>query len=321
MSTSVATLGVAPGTFLNTEAPSIEGTAQVGVPLSATKGAWSPKATVSYQWVVDGELVPDATESTFTPRPQDIGKRVTVEVTATRTGYLAASVSSPESAPTLAGVMKNHRAPVVSGHAVVGRTLSTTDGSWSITPDSFDYQWYAGHHAIDGATHATYVVSPAEAGHKIHVVVTAKHEGYTSLRAGSATTDRVVFGRISFDKPTIRGHAVVGRTLTARLESLQPTAATPHYAWYRDGDPIRGAHSATYVVQEADLGHRVHVVVTMDADNWVSRTKRSAATDDVRTVATAARADVDQVGPRLPQADGERARPDRTRRLRAREEG
>ena len=36
-------------------------------------------------------------------------------------------------------------------------------------------------------------------------------------------------------------------------------------------------------MQEADLGHRVHVVVTMDADNWVSRTKRSAATDDVRT--------------------------------------
>ena len=249
----------------------------MGVPLSATKGAWSPKATVSYQWVVDGELVPDATESTFTPRPKDMGKRVSVEVTATRNGYLAASVSSPASAPTLAGVIKNHRAPVVSGHAVVGRTLSTTEGSWSITPDSFDYQWYAGHHAIDGATHATYVVSPAEAGHKIHVVVTAKHEGYTSLRASSATTDRVVFGRISFAKPTLRGHAVVGRTLTARLESLQPKAAKPHYAWYRDGDPIHGAHSASYDVQEADLGHRVHVVVTMDADNWVSRTKRSAA--------------------------------------------
>ena len=283
VSTSVATLGVAPGTFLNTEAPSIVGTAQVGVPLSATKGAWSPKAEVSYQWVVDGELVPDATESTFTPRPKDMGKRVSVAVTAIRNGYLAATVSSPESAPTLAGVMKNHHAPEVSGHAVVGRTLSTTEGSWSITPDGFDYQWYAGHHAIDGATHATYVVSPAEAGHKIHVVVTAKHEGYTSLRAGSATTDRVVFGRISFDKPTLRGHAVVGRTLTARLESLQPKAATPHYAWYRDSDPIHGAHSASYDVQEADLGHRVHVVVTMDADNWVSRSKRSAATDDVRT--------------------------------------
>jgi len=121
--------------------------------------------------------------------------------------------------------------------------LSTTEGSWSITPDGFDYQWYAGHHAIDGATHATYVVSPAEAGHKIHVVVTAKHEGYTSLRAGSATTDRVVFGRISFAKPTLRGHAVVGRTLTARLESLQPKAATPHYAWYRDSDPIHGSRA------------------------------------------------------------------------------
>lgn len=283
VATSVPTQGVAPGTFLNSERPTVEGTAQVGVQLEAHKGVWSPRATIAYQWLVDGEPVDGATARTFTPRPQDVGKQVTVDVIASRPGYLTATVRSEKTAATLPGVIKNHEAPVVSGRAVVGRTLHTTDGSWSITPDDFGYRWYSGRHKIAGATGPAYVVSPAEAGHRIHVVVTARHAGYTPLSASSGDTDRVLFGRISFDKPALRGHAVVGRTLTARLTSVEPSAATAHFRWYRDSKPIRGAHSAAYDVQEADLGHRLHVVVTMDADHWVSRTKRSQATTAVKT--------------------------------------
>jgi hypothetical protein len=88
---------------------------------------------------------------------------------------------------------------------------------------------------------------------------------------------------VSFDKPVIRGHAVVGRTLTARLTSVVPSTATAHYHWYRDGQRIHGAREATYVVQTADLGHRLHVVVTMRATNWLPQERRSAAVTDVRT--------------------------------------
>ena len=202
---------------------------------------------MSYQWVVDGERGPRRDREHLHPAAEGHGQ-----------ARLRRGDGDPQRLPRGVGVLAGVGADAggcdrrTTGHPWSAATRSSAGPSapprarWSITPDSFDYQWYAGHHAIDGATHATYVVSPAEAGHKIHVVVTAKHEGYTSLRAGSATTDRVVFGRISFAKPTLRGHAVVGRTLTARLESLQPKAAKPHYAWYRDGDPIHGAHSASY---------------------------------------------------------------------------
>jgi hypothetical protein len=283
VATSVATLGVAPGTFLNTVAPSVAGTARVGTPLTADKGAWTPKATVSYQWVVDGNMVQGAGERTFTPRPQDVGKEVAVLVTATRPGYLSASVLSDATAATLPGVIHNRETPVVSGRAVVGHTLHSSDGRWSITPDRFDYQWYAGHRTIVGATGSRYVVSPADAGHRIHVVVTAISAGYTSQKARSDHSERVVFGRIGFDKPTIRGHAVVGRTLSAHLASVEPTTATRHYRWYRDGEAIRGARSASYVVQESDLGHRLHVVVTLTAANWVSRTRHSESVTDIKT--------------------------------------
>ncbi len=283
VATSVSTLGVAPGTFLNTVAPSISGTAQVGVPLTADKGTWSPKPEIAYQWLVDGVVVPDATDKTFVPRPEDLGKKVTVEVRASRPGYLAAAVPSPATAAVAPGVIRNQKAPVVSGRAVVGHTLHTTDGTWSITPDEFRYQWYAGNSAITGATASTYQPTAADAGRRIHVVVTARSAGYTPLPAGSESTDKVVFGRVSFDKPVIRGRAVVGRTVTARLTSVDPSTATAHYHWYRDGQPIHGARAATYVVRTADLGHRLHVVVTMHAANWLPRERRSDAVTDVKT--------------------------------------
>jgi hypothetical protein len=76
---------------------------------------------------------------------------------------------------------------------------------------------------------------------------------------------------------------VVGRTLTARVGGVSPTSATPAFRWYRDSQPIRGARAATYVVQAADLGHRLHVVVSMRAQNWLPRDRRSVAVTDVLT--------------------------------------
>lgn len=280
---SVPTANVAPGTFLNTRPPTIEGTAQVGVPLTGKKGTWSPKATIAYQWLVDNQVVPHATAPTFTPRPQDAGKQVALMVTASRDGYLTSTAVSTATAETLPGVIVNRTAPVVSGRAVVGRTLRTSDGSWSIKPDEFGYRWYAGKQRIKGATDSSYVVTADDVGHRIHAVVTAKHLGYTSLSTRSGSTDRVVFGHVHFDKPTIRGHAVVGHTLHARLTSVEPGAAEAHYQWYRGSTPIRGAHASRYDVRKADLGHRIHVQATLEAANWVSRTRHSVATDPVRT--------------------------------------
>jgi hypothetical protein len=283
VATSTATLGVAPGTFLNTEAPSIVGTAQVGVPLTARKGTWTPRPEIAYQWLVDGVEIQGATDRTFTPRPQDLGKKVSVEVIATRPGYLSAAVASDTTTAVAPGVIVNKSAPVVSGRAVVGHTLRTTDGEWSIEPEALHYQWYAGSTAIPGATAATYQPTGAEAGRRIHVVVTARSTGYTPTSTASDDTARVVFGRVSFDKPTIRGHAIVGRTLTAHVSGVSPTGSTTAFRWYRDGTPIPGARESSYVVQPADLGHGLHVVVTVHALHWLPRDRRSVARTDIMT--------------------------------------
>lgn len=284
VATSAATDNVAPGTFLNTVEPSVTGTAQVGETLTAHKGAFTPKPSYAYQWTVDGNEVSGATDRTYTIRPQDEGKKVAVEILASRPGYLTAVVSSPTTTSVIPGVISNTAAPKVSGKAVAGHTLTATSGSWSIDPETLQFQWYRGDKPIDAATEAKYHVTDADAGHRLHVVVTAKSTGYTSASAASEDTDRVVLGTVAFDRPTVSGRRVVGSTLKAHVTGVVPQGATLHYRWYRNDQPIRGAREATYVVRPGDLGHRLHVYVTVKADHWVARTRHSVAVAHLRTV-------------------------------------
>ena len=47
-------------------------------------------------------------------------------------------------------------APVASGNAVVGQTVSCTTGTWTNTPTSYGYQWLSANVAIGGATSNTF---------------------------------------------------------------------------------------------------------------------------------------------------------------------
>jgi len=275
---------VAPGTFLNTREPAVVGTAQVGERLTADHGTWTPKASIAYQWFVGGAEVPGATSRSFTPRPEDVAKPVTVEVLASRPGYLTALITSAATAPTLRGVFHSTQAPEVTGTAMVGHTLRSSTGSWSLDAVTLSYQWYAGAEKIPGATSAAYQPTPSEAGLPLHVVVTATSPGYVEQTARSSQTSPVLLGRATVDKPTVSGKALLGATLRAHVASMAPSTATAHYRWLRGPDVIRGAHDSTYTLRAGDVGKPIHVQVTVQARNWVPVTRTSVATDRVRTV-------------------------------------
>lgn len=82
----------------NTDPPTITGTAQVGVLLTASDGTWTavPAPVFTYQWEADGVAIVDATDATYTPVVGDIGAVITVVVTATNTS----GSGSAESAAT-----------------------------------------------------------------------------------------------------------------------------------------------------------------------------------------------------------------------------
>jgi hypothetical protein len=84
-STVTVALGTAPTA---TKKPTISGTAKVGKVLKAAKGTWSPApGSYSYQWYANGTKITGASKSSLTLKSAQRGKKVTVKVTAHRTGH------------------------------------------------------------------------------------------------------------------------------------------------------------------------------------------------------------------------------------------
>jgi hypothetical protein len=87
--------------------------------------------------------------------------------------------------------------PKTSGSLVAGKTLSTTNGTWSGSVTSYTYQWrdcdFRGDNcvAISGATAASFVLTTNDVGHTLDVVVTA-HDASGDTAATSLPTPGIV---------------------------------------------------------------------------------------------------------------------------------
>ena len=83
----------------------------------------------------------------------------------------------------------NTIAPVISGTATIGQTLTSTTGTW--TSDTgvtgYLYQWYRGNTLITGATNNTYVLVLADVGFDITCRVAATDTDGTSAYVSSNT--------------------------------------------------------------------------------------------------------------------------------------
>ncbi len=78
--------------------PSISGTPQVGQPLTADPGTWSPAGVnFTYRWYADGVLVPGENDESFTPGTDQIGTRIRVRAIASLAGYATAGRTTPSS--------------------------------------------------------------------------------------------------------------------------------------------------------------------------------------------------------------------------------
>lgn len=85
---------------VNTLAPVLSGTAQVGKTLSVTTGTWTgyPAPTYSYEWFADEVLIPGADEATLLLTEDELGAIITVDVTATNVAGIATESSNASAA-------------------------------------------------------------------------------------------------------------------------------------------------------------------------------------------------------------------------------
>jgi hypothetical protein len=87
----------------NLEAPTVEGVPQVGELLTCSPGLWrgKPAPAFKYQWLIDGQELPEVTTDTFTAEPEDLGGSVSCRVVATNSEGTAELISAnnPEIVP------------------------------------------------------------------------------------------------------------------------------------------------------------------------------------------------------------------------------
>ncbi|WP_306205041.1 hypothetical protein [Actinoplanes sp. RD1] len=171
-----------------TKAPAITGTARVGGKVTATPGTWSPAATsVKYQWKANGTAIKGATAATYVIPASLAGKKLTVTVTAARTGATTATATSASTAAVAkAAAAKATRKPAITGTPRAGRTVTATAGTWSPKVTSYAYEWRLNGTLVKGATGRTLKLTTAMRGKKLTVTVVARLAGHLDGRATSA---------------------------------------------------------------------------------------------------------------------------------------
>ena len=159
---------------VNTSAPVLSGTPEVGQELTVTNGQWDghPAPTFSRQWLADGTAIAGATGTSYTLTAGEAGANITVEVTGTNSSGSSTAASNEVGPVTEAPSFTVD--PVLSGTPTVGETLTVTNGTAGGTPAAtFARAWLRDGTEIAGATGTTLVLTEDDVDSLISVRVTA----------------------------------------------------------------------------------------------------------------------------------------------------
>ena len=273
----------APANTPATGLPAITGTAQVGETLTADTSGIADEdgldnAVFSYQWLADGAETQDATDATYTPVVDDVGKAISVTVSFTDDAgneeeltSAATDAVEPETQEAQANTPATGL-PTISGIAQVGVKL-TADLSGiadedGVTNAVLAYQWQADGADIPGETLNCYTPDDADEGKTISVRVTFTDDAGHEETLTSAATDAVEArpNRPATGALTITGTARVGELLTADVSSIGDAdgldKAAFAYQWQADSTDLPGATGSSYTLAASDEGKAMSVTVS-----------------------------------------------------------
>lgn len=242
-----------------TTAPAISGTPRSGSTLTTTFGVWTQSPDgYAFQWKAAGTNISGATSRTYDLTDAEVGKTITVTVTASNSFGSASSTSAATAAVTPKPVTEkpaNTVVPGISGNTLVGSTLMTSTGTWANSPASYTYQWFKNGTALSGATANIFALLAEDYGSTFYARVTATNVvGPTD--AFTATVGPVTQNApVNTVAPAINGTAQVNQALTGSDGTWSNTPTSFTYQWLRDGFEVLGATGNPYALTAQDKDH------------------------------------------------------------------
>lgn len=186
----------------------------------------------------------------------------------------------------------NTVAPVVSGTATFGQTLSCTTGTWTGSPTpTFTYQWQRSGSNIGSATSSTYTLVAADVGNTIRCVVTATNSVAPSgVSANSNSTSTVVAtvpGAPTIGTATATGSTTATVAYTAPASNGGATITT--YTATSSPGSVTGtlSTSGSGTITVSGLSSSTSYTFTVTATNSVGTSAASAASNSITTSAAA----------------------------------
>ena len=185
---------------VNQTLPVITGSATVGSTLTSSNGVWTANGVtntfpLSFQWMKQGQEIFGANTYQYIPVIDDVDYPVYCRVRAENQVSIE-EVFTANTAPVVFALAGGN-APVITGTAQNGQTLTCSEGTWPFTTTSAQYEWIrvvqpgANVRVQSLSGNNTYYVKSADIGNSIKCKVVVNSFRYT-LTAESSNTVIVI---------------------------------------------------------------------------------------------------------------------------------
>ncbi len=253
--------------------------------------------TIKYQWfystsinLTDKTIISGQTSSKYTITNDLVGKYVGVIVTVSKTNYVTTEFVKVITSKIIVeeiiekGMSCSLR---ISGTPTVGGTLTVDVTKIAPSDAKLTYQWYYSSDsnfknkvAISRATSKTLKITSDIAGKYVGVVVTASKTGYVTSDFEISTSSKIVEETKTISMAVgISGFAQIGRTISAKILSVDPSDAKLTYQWYYSTKAdfsnkvaIKGETAKTYEITSDMSGKYIGVVVTATKTGYTETT-------------------------------------------------
>lgn len=256
---------------------SISGVAKYGETLTIneiTYGSTALNDIPTYQWNRNGEAISGATNSSYTLAKEDIGKHITVTVTADGANATGRATSTGAEVVLKADGPEKPQAPVEDTKTTTSIKLMEEEGQEYSIVGSDSWQDFGEFTGLTPDTEYTFVTRVKETEtHKPSEISDPTKIKTAEIAALPEITGVSITGTHKYNS-TLKATDVTYSSNPSGEVSLS-------YTWMRNREAISGATSDTYLLGKEDIGKQISVMVTADGTNAAG----SATSDPTEAIA------------------------------------